>query len=324
MRSRWSEALQATIDDGNKILKIRSPSKVTYDTGKNAVQGLANAFKDGQAVLRKSAQDMVKVITGSMQSVAKGIGDDFKGAWSSASSAWSASNAWFTSNVTAPLKTNFSNALKDVQKSFTDTFTVIKSVWTSVPSWFTTNITTPLQTAFKAAVENIKGYFSSLWSAIKSGVSAPLNSVIGSIERVARESAKALNLLISGANAVSTGSALPRLSETLTLTRIPAYAMGGIVDTGQMFIAREAGPELVGSFNGNTGVMNNNQIVDAVSTGVANAVSAVFRDGNNSDKPININLTVKLDGREIESNIKRVQFERGVDIFNGGYNFGLT
>ncbi len=63
-------------------------------------------------------------------------------------------------------------------------------------------------------------------------------------------------------------------------------AMGGLFGTGQMFIAREAGPELVGSIGGNTAVMNNDQIVASVADGVARAVAAVLANGN--DQPVNI------------------------------------
>jgi hypothetical protein len=41
---------------------------------------------------------------------------------------------------------------------------------------------------------------------------------------------------------------------------------------GQMFIAREAGPELVGSIGRRTAVANNDQIVESVSRGVYQAV----------------------------------------------------
>lgn len=49
---------------------------------------------------------------------------------------------------------------------------------------------------------------------------------------------------------------------------ITAYAGGGTPTQGQMFIAREAGPELVGTLGGHTAVMNNDQIVSSVSYGV--------------------------------------------------------
>ena len=47
------------------------------------------------------------------------------------------------------------------------------------------------------------------------------------------------------------------------------YANGGFPSTGQAFIARESGPELVGTINGKTAVANNDQIVAGVANGVA-------------------------------------------------------
>ena len=51
------------------------------------------------------------------------------------------------------------------------------------------------------------------------------------------------------------------------------YASGGYPDTGQLFLAREAGPEMVGTIGGHTAVANNEQIVQAVAQGVASAVN---------------------------------------------------
>jgi len=53
-------------------------------------------------------------------------------------------------------------------------------------------------------------------------------------------------------------------------------AKGGFADVGEMFIAREAGPELVGTIGNKTAVMNNNQIVESVSRGVYDAVAAAM------------------------------------------------
>lgn len=57
---------------------------------------------------------------------------------------------------------------------------------------------------------------------------------------------------------------------------ITKYANGGLPNMGQMFVAREAGPELVGTIGGHTAVMNNNQIVASVSDGVFNALNPVL------------------------------------------------
>lgn len=56
-----------------------------------------------------------------------------------------------------------------------------------------------------------------------------------------------------------------------TLSAKPAYtfASGGFPTTGSMFIAREAGPEMVGTIGNRTAVANNDQIVSGVANGVA-------------------------------------------------------
>ena len=72
-------------------------------------------------------------------------------------------------------------------------------------------------------------------------------------------------------------------------------ASGGVFNEGQMFIAREAGPEYVGSYGNKTAVVNNDQIVEAVSRGVAEAVGAVMGGQSSDDRPI----IVQIDGRQI-------------------------
>ena len=61
---------------------------------------------------------------------------------------------------------------------------------------------------------------------------------------------------------------------------VTTAATGGAFSMGQMFIAREAGPELVGTIGGHTAVMNNDQIVSSVAAGVARAVASVIGSGN--------------------------------------------
>lgn len=73
---------------------------------------------------------------------------------------------------------------------------------------------------------------------------------------------------------------------------IAHYAVGTQdAPTGQIFLAREAGPELVGTIGNHTSVMNNDQIVASVSDGVARAVRAVI-----GTKGTPVNVTFKVEG----------------------------
>ena len=72
-----------------------------------------------------------------------------------------------------------------------------------------------------------------------------------------------------------------------------AYANGGLVDSGECFLARENGmPEFVGSFGSRTGVTNNEQIVSGIAGGVESALSAyvpqIIRAIENNAAVVNI------------------------------------
>lgn len=63
----------------------------------------------------------------------------------------------------------------------------------------------------------------------------------------------------------------------VTLPTLTFAAGGGFIEAGQMFIAREAGPELVGTMGGRTAVANNDQIVAGIAGGVSAANGRIER-----------------------------------------------
>ena len=58
---------------------------------------------------------------------------------------------------------------------------------------------------------------------------------------------------------------------------IPTYAGGGLPKEGQLFLANEQGPEIVGQFGGGTGVANGDQIIEGIAGGVERANSRLER-----------------------------------------------
>ena len=97
---------------------------------------------------------------------------------------------------------------------------------------------------------------------------------------------------------------------------IPGLADGGIPGYGELFIAREAGPEFVGSFGSRNVVMNNNQIVDAVSGGVYDAVRRA--NAEQSQQPIYLNVEAKVRENVLFDMMETVRAERGVRLSTGG------
>lgn len=86
-----------------------------------------------------------------------------------------------------------------------------------------------------------------------------------------------------------------------------SYATGGFPDTGQMFIAREAGPELVGRIGRRTAVANNDQIVQ----GIASAVRSAMVGVNNPNGGGTTRITVQnvLNGKAIGESV--IEYHNG-------------
>jgi hypothetical protein len=92
------------------------------------------------------------------------------------------------------------------------------------------------------------------------------------------------------------------------------FANGGFPTAGQLFIAREAGAEMVGTIGGSTAVANNEDIVSAVSQGVASAVASVLGGGTN------VNVVLEGDANKL---FRVVQSQaRNYAIQTGSYAFG--
>ena len=143
----------------------------------------------------------------------------------------------------------------------------------------------------------IGNFFIDIWNGIVEGVEKAVNFVI-----------KGLNKLIEKYNAIA--SSLPEWLGSLTIgtislisldrvprLEVPTFAVGGFPQIGDLFIAREAGPELVGSIGKRTAVANNDQIIEAVSQGVYEAVTLALRLNTRSEE--SRDLVINMDGRTI-------------------------
>lgn len=106
------------------------------------------------------------------------------------------------------------------------------------------------------------------------------------------------------ASAESIGSSLKNAFSHVFGVR--AYATGGFPDVGQMFIARERGPELVGTIRGRSAVANNDQIIAGISSGVYEAVLAAMQAmGGNKPQNINLENNIIVDGKIVQKQVSK-------------------
>lgn len=120
--------------------------------------------------------------------------------------------------------------------------------------------------------------FEDFWSAIPEGMKGMARDICDILNTLLRWLVSPINAIIKGFNKIPFVN-IPELNPTITP---PAFARGGFPAKGQMFIAREAGPELVGTIGNRNAVVNNDQIVESVSAGVYHAVSSALGKGGSS------------------------------------------
>ena len=82
---------------------------------------------------------------------------------------------------------------------------------------------------------------------------------------------------------------------------ILGYADGGFPDYGDLFIANEAGPELVGTIGNRTAVANSSSIEIAI----YNAVRSAMYDSNTGGQTADIHVTVDIDGDTVGEAVAR-------------------
>lgn len=101
---------------------------------------------------------------------------------------------------------------------------------------------------------------------------------------------------------------------------LPRFEEGGFPNAGDLFFANEAGvAEMVGSIGNRTAVANNDQIVDAVSVGVSDAVGYVMSEYiPQIINAIMQNKTIEIDGKKISKEIDNIKRTSGTAVYSGG------
>ena len=90
---------------------------------------------------------------------------------------------------------------------------------------------------------------------------------------------------------------IPKFEKQLvSIPKINLFAKGGFPNVGEMFIAREAGAEMVGRLGNKTAVANNQQIERGISDAVYNALVPVLTEVANSINNMGNNNTLFVEG----------------------------
>lgn len=242
--------------------------------------------------------------------VVQPISGFFSGLWTDIVDTFSPAVTWF-SDLWGSVSQTFEDVFYDIGVLVSGTWETIKIVWGIVSGWFDTNVIQPLSKLFSSLWDGITKWASDTWTKICDGfltaynyidtrflkplraavstvfdgmvgaVKAALNGVISVLNSALRWVFGGINSILSDLKNFNIAGYSPFAGlRTISVPQIPMLANGGFVDQGQLFIAREAGAEMVGSIGRRTAVANNDQIVDGITYGVREAnddvVTAIY------------------------------------------------
>ena len=177
----------------------------------------------------------------------------------------------------------WSDSWANVKKSWDETLKNIKTKWEE--SWLKKLFTKEFWTD---AFAKVKTGLSNGWEAIKRWWTDNVKFPDIKLPHFSWETKPATGFIAETLEALGLPTSLPKLN-------VEWYAQGGFPQMGEMFIAREAGPELVGSIGRKTAVANNDQIIAGIESGVYRAMVAANAN-NNGGGTQTIRIINEIDG----------------------------
>lgn len=280
--------VQKLLSKVNKEAEIHSPSRLfKRETGVWIGAGIVAGMKESLSGVGDVINAVVNKVSGSdsLTPVVSVEAPDI--------SQWDA--AWAT------LRENFTAIKEEIIESMKTFYATINTMTTNFGTVSNARITEYLLKVY----DNIYNTF---------------DAIRQTLQQVSDEVTRMLNQMVSDANSLAglTGKKYSHVGgytmQQAQRFDIEMFANGGFPRSGELFVAREAGAEMVGSIGSKTAVANNNQIERAIFNAVLTAMSQAMANG--SSQPIELNQKIELDGDVIYNNQQRVSARRGI-------NFGL-
>ena len=178
--------------------------------------------------------------------------------------------------------------------------TWLSSTASNIASWASGTLSTIGEWA-KGIANNVASALKSAWESFKSFKKATGEA----IDSLYEEHPFVTNLILGTRDEFSISSSIPMIPAWgASGAFVPVFANGGYPDTGELFLAREQGPEMVGTIGGRTAVANNSDIVNGISSANDGVINAVYAMANMVVRAINDkDFDVELDGESLANKL---------------------
>lgn len=307
------------INNLKNTLQIQSPSKVLNQIGQYTMDGYINGIIAKQVLLMATTAATAAIVTLA-----------FNAAWTAVklgvNTAWNG-----TDGIIARIKAATTLVGLTITTATAAWLTAIAGAWSAISEGVNTGWAR-IRTSIKAqatgagndmalAFGAAKARILDVWRGIGDGIESQINRIIAAVRSMVSQISSAVSSVSqslskltqqASSQITATQKQIAATQKALSTVSIPKMASGGMPDKGQLFIAREAGAEMVGTIGRRTAVANNDQIVEGIYEGVA----AAMRDAQAGSAPTEVR--VYLDGREISASVEKYQRARGATIYKGG------
>ena len=250
---------------------------------------------------------IIKPVSNFFTNLWNGIKNTAISAWNGIKSVFSSIGTWINTSIIQPVSKFFSGLWDGFKEGAKKAWEGVKSVFSNVASFFKNTFTNAWNGIVK--VFSVAGdIFVDIKDGIVSAFKLVVNGIIKGLNKVVSIPFNGINDALNSLKKIEILNIKPFSGlKTISVPQIPLLASGGIVDAGQMFIAREAGPELVGSIGRKTAVANNEQIVSGIESGVYRAMMAA--NSNNNGGTQTIRIINEIDGDIVGEKV--IQYHNG-------------
>lgn len=303
----WADAWQAVKDTVNGVGEIFGGLyKMVVKPLEEFVVGVIDFFTNlwdelvGHSIVPDTVNGIVEWFTDLPGMVFEGIGNFFEDLLEKFKGFWGDVRNWWSNKKKLSDYTPNIGSIKDK----------LVSAWNTAKTWWSEGKAKLKE--YTPSIGSIKDKLSEAWEKAKNWW-----------DKNVKLSIPSLSLKVTYTDKNSLGTIKKAIVNALDLPGWPKLsfaASGGMFDMGSLVWAGERGPEIVANASGGkTGVMNIQQMSDAMYEAVYAAVIAANRASSGGGGQ---SVNVYLDGKQIYNSVKKTEAERGVTLM--GNQLGYT
>ena len=299
-KTKWNEIKTSV---GTTFESIRSKASSKFTETKDAIIGAWTTVHDDTMT---SLEGTKTFVTDSLSTIKTNATNGFNEVRDNVSSAMTtlktnATTTW--NNISNTVSIKASAAASSASEKWEN----IRSSITEKSDRIKTAVSTKFGSVVDAAKEKFEGLKTSLTTKFE-GIKTTLSRIVDGIKGLFNFSWKLPDIPLPHFSWewVDVGGvvSLPQIS-------ISWYAKGGLPDVGELFWARESGPEMVGKMGSHNAVANNDQIVSGIASGVETAnesvVNAIFAAATQIINAMDENSGGTLDFSSVAREVTRWQ-----------------